>query len=91
MTNTQFVKLVRTCPGLSHLQVTDLDIIFARMKSKGERTISFDQVGKIAQGREGRDEKEAKVSQPQGTCKHVARTWAPLLTLPQLCPSLAVC
>lgn len=45
MTNTQFVKLVRTCPGLSHLQVTDLDIIFAKIKSKGERTISFDQVG----------------------------------------------
>uniref|UniRef100_A0A1D1ZMW7 EF-hand domain-containing protein n=1 Tax=Auxenochlorella protothecoides TaxID=3075 RepID=A0A1D1ZMW7_AUXPR len=43
MTNTQFVKLVRTCPGLSHLQVTDLDIIFAKIKSKGERTISFDQ------------------------------------------------
>lgn len=44
VTNTQFVKLIRTCQGLETTEVTALDIIFAKAKAQGERVLNFDEV-----------------------------------------------
>ena len=44
MTNTQFVKLIRTCQGLETTEVTALDIVFAKAKAQGERVLNFDEV-----------------------------------------------
>ncbi|KAK2075968.1 hypothetical protein QBZ16_001304 [Prototheca wickerhamii] len=43
VTNTQFVKLIRTCQGLETTEVTALDIIFAKAKAQGERVLNFDE------------------------------------------------
>ena len=50
MTNTQFVKLIRTCQGLETTEVTALDIIFAKAKAQGERVLNFDEVPFLEKG-----------------------------------------
>lgn len=40
------MKLVRTSPGLADAEVTELDIVFAKAKAKGERAMAFDEVSR---------------------------------------------